>query len=90
MSVGMKIESCKGVQIIDCGFSGFETGIDVADSDDVHISGGRFLNVNTGVKARRVRGLKASNCSDYAGTSHRLAPTAQIVRWYIEHLRSRG
>ncbi|WP_155829375.1 hypothetical protein [Halomonas huangheensis] len=93
MSVGIKVEGGKEIKIIDCGFSGLETGIDVSDSVDVDIAGARFFNVNTGVKARRVRGLKASNCTDddsYMSTSFRLSTAAQIVRWYTEYLRGRG
>lgn len=93
MPVGIKVEGCEEIKIIDCGFSDLETGIDVYDSNDVDIDGARFLNVNTGVKARRVRGLKASNCTDnnsYKSTSFRLSAAAQIVRWYTEYLRGRG
>lgn len=93
MPVGIKVEDCKDIKIINCGFSGLETGIDVSDSNDVDIAGARFLNVITGVKARRVRGLKASNCTDddsYTSTSFRLSAAAQIVRWYTEYLRGRG
>jgi hypothetical protein len=93
VSIGIKVDNCKDVKIIDCGFSGLRTGIDVSDSDDVQITGARFLNVNAGVKARRVRGLKASNCTDdvsHTNTSFRLSAVAQIVRWYIEYLNGRG
>ncbi|KKL03109.1 hypothetical protein SD53_01695 [Rheinheimera mesophila] len=93
MSTGIKIDNCRGAKIIDCGFSGLRTGIDVSDSDDIQITGARFLNVNTGVKARRVRGLKASNCTDDASqtnTSFSLSVGAKIVRWYIEYLNGRG
>ena len=93
MSIGIKIDNCRGAKIIDCGFAGLRTGIDVSDSDDVQITGARFLNVNTGVKARRVRGLKASNCTDdtnQTNTSFRLSVGAKIVRWYIEYLNGRG
>ncbi len=81
------------VKITDCGLSGFSTGIDVSDSNDVQITDTRFLNVDTGIKAKRVRGLKASNCTDDAShknISFRLSVGAKIVRWYIEYLKSRG
>ncbi|MCG9697542.1 hypothetical protein [Shewanella sp. Isolate11] len=93
MPVGIKIENCKDIKIIDCGFSGLQIGIDVSDSNEVNISGASFLNVNTGVRAKRVRGLKASNCTDddsYTSTSFRLSAAAKIVRWYTEYLRGRG
>ena len=93
VSIGIKIENCIGAKIIDCGFSGLRTGIDVSDSDDIQITGTRFLDVNTGVKAKRVRGLRASNCTDdtsQTNRSFRLSVGAKIVRWYLEYLDGRG
>ncbi len=90
MTIGIKVNGCKDIKIIDCGFSGLETGIDVSDSDDVHVDGAKFQNVATGLKARRVRGLKASNSTDTTNSDFRLIPTAQLVRWYIEYLKRRG
>lgn len=93
MSIGIKLDNCRDVTIIDGGFSNLKTGIDISNSDDVQITGAKFLNVNTGVKARQVRGLKASNRTDdvsQANTSFRLSAIAQIVRWYIGYLNSKG
>ncbi|MBM7454598.1 hypothetical protein HNR62_000427 [Oceanisphaera litoralis] len=90
MAVGIKVEGCKDIKIIDCGFSGLETGIDVSDSDDIHVDGADFQNVGTGLKARRVKGLKASSCTETTSSDFRLTPAAKIVRWYTEYLNMRG
>lgn len=87
MAIGIKVNGCKGIKIIDCGFSGLEIGIDVSDSDDIHVDGAKFQNVATGLKAQRVKRLKALNSTDTTNSDFRLIPIAQLVRWYIEHLK---
>lgn len=93
MTVGINIENCTDVRIIDGKFSGLATGININDSHDVHIDRAKFLNVNVGVRAKRVSGLKAYNCRDevrYVSTQFQLSTVAQNVKWYIEYLRKRG
>ncbi len=89
-AVGIKIENCKNGQITKCHFHELETGIDVSDSDHINVDGAVFDNVGTGLKARNVRGLKASNCTDMQKIALKLTPAAQLVLWYIGILRNGG
>lgn len=93
MAIAIKIDQCVDTVIENCSFSGFDTAIDISDSDGVDISGAKFTNVNTGVKARRVKRMRASNCiedTDRSGFPFKPSTAASVVRWYVEHLRNRG
>lgn len=89
--VGIRIEGCSSIEIINCGFEGLDIGIDASDSADLLIDGARFNNVKTPVKGRRITRLVARNNIDHSAHHKpaRLTPTANAVRLYISTLRNR-
>ena len=87
MSVGIKIENSRDVRIIDCSFESLETGVDIAHSVDVSIDNTHLNNVGTGVKARKVKGLKASRCSETNDVRFKLSIISILVHNYIETLK---
>ena len=87
MSIGIKIENSKDIKIIGGEFSGLKTGIDVSHSEDVFVDNLRFKNVGTGVKAKNVKGLIASRCTDTNESRFKLTIISMIVKNYIENLK---
>lgn len=82
MVAGIGIRGSSRVKVIGAKIYGFDVGIDVSDSSDIEVSDANFKDVETGLKARRVRGLKASGCTDTDAdrSKFRLTAVAKFVR----------
>tara|TARA_B110000211_G_C14011829_1_gene523503 strand:+ start:524 stop:823 length:300 start_codon:yes stop_codon:yes gene_type:complete len=95
MDAFITVSNSSNVTIKNSGCSKFKIGVDISGSNGVLVDGMVFDDVETGVKARRVIGLKALNNietskgifhSDNIETSKatfHLTPVAQLVRMYV-------
>ncbi len=94
MACGIKIVGGSDIKVIDCRFSGLESGIDAENCKDLVINGNHFQDVTSPVKANKVKGLKAKNNVDYSSRIYpsgnfRYSCVAQLVFWYINKLRGK-
>tara|TARA_R100001509_G_scaffold120032_1_gene74328 strand:- start:404 stop:691 length:288 start_codon:yes stop_codon:yes gene_type:complete len=80
VTTAIRVDNGSEIVIRDCGFEGFEVGLDVSNSQNISISGTRFSNVATAVRADRVAGLVAK------GNIHRNGLTEREVFFGDGHM----
>ncbi|WP_341489292.1 hypothetical protein WAX86_06385 [Photobacterium damselae subsp. damselae] len=62
-SCAIKIDGCSNIYLGDNYISGFDVGIDIANSNGVELTSNHLNDCRTGVKGRNVTNLKAQYCS---------------------------
>lgn len=97
MFTGIHIEQCQNVRINGGSITGADIAIDVVNSRDVNVSGMRFSDVGTGIRANGVVGLVAASNQLFStnmdtkvsfpdGATFKLRPSAILVRQYLHCL----
>ncbi|WP_369744140.1 hypothetical protein AB8S08_06170 [Pseudidiomarina sp. PP-1MA] len=94
MSAGIRIENSSNIRIEGGSVTGADIAIDVVGSSDVNVSGMRFSDVGTAIKADRVTRLVAARNYMQSmpihkevtfpdGTVFDLKPSVVLVRQYL-------
>lgn len=97
MFTGIRIENSQNIRINGGSISGADIAVDLVNSRDVNVSGMRFSDVGTGIKANGVVGLVAASNQLFStnmdtkvsfpdGTTFNLRPSAILVRQYLHCL----
>lgn len=91
-SCAVKIDRCSNIYLGNNFFSGFDVGIDIANSNEIELTSNNFNDCHTGVKGRNVTNLKAQYCShgNHSPKAALMSPTngSLINRYTVLYLNA--